>query len=149
MTTLALVLVLAAVGAGAAVAGEHDEALRATAMDYAMGWYTGDAERIKGALHPDLAKRILRVDPETGNRSLDHMGAAKLVEYTRKGGGTRTPESERRHDITVLDVTGNAAVVKLVMHAWVDYLQMVKMEERWVIVNVLWEITDSPPAGGR
>ena len=59
----------------------------------------------------------------------------------RKGGGTTTPAETRRTDVTVLDVYGNAASVKLEMHDWIDYLHMSKMGGRWVIVNVLWEFT--------
>jgi len=129
-----------------ALAGGDEEALRATAMDYAMGWYTGDAERMEGALHPDLAKRVLMVDPKSGRRRLEHMSAMTLVQSTRKGWGAQVPEETRRTDVTILDVFGNAAVVKLEMHDWVDFLQMVKMEDRWVIANVLWELTPEAKA---
>ncbi len=30
------------------------EAITATALDYAEGWYEGNAERMERALHPDL-----------------------------------------------------------------------------------------------
>ena len=53
------------VGAAAfAVVPEDEAAIKATALDYLEGWYSGDAERMERALHPDLAKRIVRVDPE-------------------------------------------------------------------------------------
>ena len=39
----------------------------------------------------------------------------------------------------MLDVFGNAAVAKVVMADWIDYLQLVRVEGRWLIVNVLWE----------
>ena len=146
MRLLANILLSIAISALPALAGSEDDALRATALDYGMGWYTGDADRMESALHPDLAKRILKVDAETGNRTLEHMGATQLVEATGKGWGAKVPEETRRTDVTVLDVFGNAAVVKLEMHDWVDYLQMVKMEDRWVIVNVLWEMTPEAKA---
>ncbi len=113
-------------------------AIRATALDYIEGWYTGDGDRMARALHPDLAKRI--VWRRGGNEELGHMTAAELVSSTRRGGGSRTPESERQKDVTVLDVFRNAAVVKVVARDWVDYLQIAKWEDRWVIVNVLWEL---------
>src|SRR5690242_18620326 len=40
------------------------EAIRRTALDYIDGWYTGDAERMRRSLHPDLAKRIQRPDAD-------------------------------------------------------------------------------------
>ena len=117
------------------------EAIRQTALDYAEGWYEGDADRMERALHPDLAKRVLVPDPRTGKGKIDHISAMGLVQAVRKGGGTRTPTETRRTDVTVLDVYGNAASVKMEMHDWIDYLHMSKMGGRWVIVNVLWEFT--------
>lgn len=35
-------------------------AIRQTALDYIQGWYTGDAARMQRAVHPELAKRVLR-----------------------------------------------------------------------------------------
>ena len=39
----------------------------------------------------------------------------------------------------MLDVFGNAAVAKAVMADWIDYLQLSRVDGRWLIVNVLWE----------
>lgn len=138
--TLALTLV-----AAAAVAGTDEEAITQTALDYGEGWYTGDAERMERALHPDLAKRHLSVDSR-GRPVVEHMSAMKLVQATRAGWGKNTPEEKRRTDVTILDVYGDAAVVKLVMHDWVDYLQMSRIDDHWVIVNVLWELTPEAKA---
>ncbi len=117
------------------------EAIRNTALDYGQGWYAADAERMERALHPDLAKRALMPDPRSGKGMIDHFSAMGLVQATRKGGGSRTPTDKRKTEVTILDVSGNAASVKLDMHDWVDYMHMVKTDGRWVIVNVLWELT--------
>jgi hypothetical protein len=91
-------------------------------------------------LHPELAKRIVRTDPATGQSRLEHMGAEQLIQRTGAGGGAKTPEAERQRDVTILDVFGNAATVKAVMSGWVDYMHLAKADGRWVIVNVLWEL---------
>lgn len=127
---------------------EDEAAIKATALDYLEGWYTGDAERMERALHPDLAKRIVRVDPEGKWDRVDSMSALTLVQYTRKGYGTKVPVEERQADITVLDVYGNAAVVKAVARDWVDYLQIGKVNGEWKIINVLWEMKPQPVEDG-
>jgi len=123
---------------------DDEAAIKATALDYLMGWYTGDPERMERALHPDLAKRIVRVDPEGKWDRVDNMSALTLIQYTRKGYGKKVPVEERQADITVLDQFGNAAVVKAVARDWVDYLQIGKVNGEWKIINVLWE-TKPPP----
>jgi hypothetical protein len=116
-------------------------AIKQAALDYIEGWYEGNAERMERALHPDLAKRIVRPHPENKNFSrLDHMGAMSLVQGTRRGGGKQTPKDKQLKDVTILDVFGNAASVKIVASDWIDYLHIARFNERWVIVNVLWEL---------
>jgi hypothetical protein len=124
------------------VAADHQALIKQTALDYAEGWYEGNAERMERALHPDLAKRIVRND-DKGNSRLDNMGALLLVQSTRRGFGKQTPKEQQQKDVTILDMMENSAVVKLEMRDWVDYMQIGKLNGRWVIVNVLWEM--KPP----
>lgn len=120
--------------------------IRATAMDYVEGWYEGDPERMRRALHPELVKRIVVSDTATKRSVLQSMGASALVNGTIHGWGRDTPRDRRQKDVTILDVFGGAASVKTVMADWIDYMQMAKVDGRWVIVNVLWE--RKPGAGG-
>ena len=122
---------------------EQQEAIRRTALDYIDGWYTGDAERMRRSLHPDLAKRIQRPDAE-GNLRVENMGADELVGWTEKGIGTA--DAARRNDVRVLDVFGRAATVRVDASGWVDYLHLVETETGWQIVNVLWELRTTEEA---
>jgi hypothetical protein len=113
--------------------------IKQTALNYIEGWYEGSAERMESALHPELAKRIVRTNPEGFSR-LDQMSAMTLVQGTRRGGGKSTPKENQQKDVTILDVFENAASVKVVASEWIDYLHMAKFGGKWVIVNVLWEL---------
>ena len=114
-------------------------AIRQTALDYIQGWYTGDGARMERALHPELAKRIVRSD-SLGRYRLDTQSAMTLVQNTRNGGGKETPEANRLDDVRILDIYRNAASVRIDASNWIDYLQVAKWRGRWVIVNVLWEL---------
>jgi hypothetical protein len=115
-------------------------AIKATALNYAEGWYEGNAERMEKALHPELAKRIVRTNPETGRSNLQQMSALSLIQGTRNGGGKDTPKEKQQKDVYILDIYENAASVKAVMSGWVDYLHIAKWNGEWRIVNVLWEL---------
>ncbi|MGH7472081.1 MAG: nuclear transport factor 2 family protein, partial [Longimicrobiales bacterium] len=78
-------------GAAHAQTSADSAAIRATALDYVEGWYTGDAARMERALHPELAKRIVNTNPQNGRSSLGSQSAMTLVQYTRAGGGKDTP----------------------------------------------------------
>ena len=130
---------IATAQAQATVSDADKAAITQTALDYLEGWYAGDAERMERALHPELAKRIMRTNPQ-GQSRLEQMGAMTLVQYTRRGGGKNTPKDKQQKDITILDVFENAASVKAVATDWIDYLHVAKSNGKWVIVNVLWEM---------
>ena len=136
---IATLIVVATTTTGSArtQADTDRDAIVKTALDYIEGYYTGDAARMERSLHPDLAKRIVRIDP-AGKPRLDHMGAPQLVKIA--GSRANAPKlAQQQKDVTVLDVFGNTASVKIVANDWIDYLHVAKWEGRWVIVNVLWE----------
>ena len=146
MSIRILVAALAFVPAAlTAQAAADSAAIRATALDYIEGWYTGDAERMERALHPELAKRIVRTDPASGRSSFSSMSALTLINGTRAGGGTRTPAANRRNDVRILDIFEGAASARVDASDWVDYLQLARWNGRWVIVNVLWELRPHEP----
>jgi len=115
------------------------EAIRQTALDYIEGWYEGNAVRMERALHPDLAKRIVRTNAQ-GQSQLQQMSAMGLVQGVKRGGGNQTPKEKQQKDVIILDLFENAASVKIIASDWVDYLHIAKSNGRWVIVNVLWEL---------
>jgi len=138
--TLILITVLV-VAAGTPLAGQtsaDSAAIREAALNYVEGWYEGSAERMTRALHPDLAKRIVRSNQ--GASQLGQMTAAELIEGTRRGGGTRTPKEQQQKDVVILDIFGNSASVKATMSGWVDYMHLARWNGEWRIVNVLWEL---------
>jgi putative lumazine-binding protein len=111
-------------------------AIRATALDYIDGWYTNNAARMERALHPKLAKRMVWAD-STGKSHLVDLTALELIQGTRAH--PPTPASERRKEVQILSTFGNAAVVRIDAQDWVDYLQEIKWNGSWKIINVVWE----------
>jgi hypothetical protein len=138
LVTLLLALFAIAPVARAQTASDST-GIRTAALDYAEGWYAGDGDRMARAVHPELVKRILVTDTATGRAFVQTMGASALVNGARHGYGKGTPPERQLKEVRILDVFGNAAVAKVVMADWIDYLQLVRSDGRWQIVNVLWE----------
>ena len=136
---VSILLLLAFASTAGAQTPADAAAIKQTALDYIEGWYEGNAERMEKALHPELAKRIVRTNQE-GRSRLDQMSAMSLVQGTRSAYGKNTPKEKQQKDVTILDVFESAASVKVIAADWVDYLHMAKFSGRWVIVNVLWEM---------
>lgn len=121
---------------------EDFDAIMRASLDYLEGWYNGDTERMARSLHPDLVKRTLVKDPDRGMWQLWRSTTAeRLVGYTREGGGTEIPESERVYQVTIQDIFRHIASVQCISPMFMDYLHLAKFEDKsWLIVNVLWEV---------
>src|SRR5438046_9954445 len=99
--------------------------IRQAVLDYIEGYYDGDAARMERAVHPELAKRIVRTN-EQGRSQLGQMRAMTLVQGTRAGGGRDIRAANRRKDVRILDIYQNAASATLDASAWVDYLPLAR-----------------------
>jgi hypothetical protein len=119
------ILLIAFVFSAAGQTDAERDAIKRTALNYAEGWYEGNADKMESALHLDLAKRIVRTN-DKGQSGLGQMGAMSLVQGTRAGSGKQTPAAEQQKDVTILDMLGGAATVKLEMRDWVDYMHVGK-----------------------
>jgi hypothetical protein len=78
-------------------------AVRQAALDYVQGWYKADVERMRRCLHPELAKRVIRRDPETGEMRLYHLTQPQMIAKTQAGGGAEeAPRDKLYYDVSVL-----------------------------------------------
>ena len=121
----------------------RDKAIRNTVLKYIQAYYQGDADLGIESLHPNLAKRTVKTDSQTGRSRLEPMSATTLAERWRAGLGKSIPEDQRQMDITILDMYEEMASVKLVTAGWVDYMHLAKFDGEWAIVNVLWALKPS------
>lgn len=134
-----------AVHPAAAQTAVDSAAIRQTALDYIDGWYSGDADRMEHALHTHLAKRLVYTD-QMGQSRLVDLTAEELIQSTRAAVG-KIPREQWRDSVTVLNVFGNDAVVRIDATTWVDFLEEIKWNGSWKIINVIWE-NRPRPAGG-
>jgi hypothetical protein len=113
------------------------EQITAAALDYIEGWFDGDAERMRRALHPELAKRSLETD-DAGVERLETLTADQMIGWTAEGMGRKEDPADRRIEITVDHIDDRIATATCVCAVYVDYLQLARTPEAWKIVNVLW-----------
>jgi hypothetical protein len=113
------------------------EALQA-ATDYIEGWYAGDAARVEKVLHPQFVRRIAAVTV-AGDDFFWEQDRAQFLEAVRRGGDKATPADQRQIQATVRDLARTTALVRVDSAYYVEYLSLVKLRDRWQVVNVLWE----------
>jgi hypothetical protein len=111
----------------------EQELITRTALDYFEGWFDGDAERMRRALHPGLAKRALDEDG-----TLNETTAAWMIEATAEERGKRNGVEI---DVEVVDVYGDIATAVVRSSVYREYLHLLRTDEGWKIVNALWQRT--------
>lgn len=112
------------------------------ALDYAEGWYSGEAQRMLQAIHPDIDKAI--PIPANSGAYLKYSSYSWLIEGTRAKRGI-LDNDKWKLSVNILNINNDVANVKINSAKFNDYLQMIKTEGQWKIINVLWNYgTDSP-----
>ena len=123
----------------AASADVGDEAkIRAAALDYIAGVLENDPTRMERALHPELSK-CAYLPGLDGKPQLSQMSALALIQ--RVGAPGRRLDPSRHAEVVILDRYEGAASVRTTFDEWIDFLHVVKVENEWKIINVLWELT--------
>ena len=113
----------------------EEEAIRGAVADYIEGYYTGDARRVERSLHPHYLKHMIITGVDEQLRIIDKTGL-ELVQEVRTHGPSDLPVSERKEQISLLDISGDMASVKLVAAHWTDYMTLLKSNGQWKIVSV-------------
>ena len=114
---------------------EEKAAVENTLRDYIEGWYKGDTVRMDRSLHDDLVKRIPVKDSTNLDLKLRMVPKSRMVELTGKGGG-ENPDAA--YQIFVDDIENDIATGRVLSPEYLDYLHLVKTNEGWQIVNILF-----------
>lgn len=137
MKKIALLLVVA-IAAAAAVwwpttsAQDKDEAGVRKAIEYYLqGHATGNGENHRKAFHPEAKLFWIRDGKFAQRTSEDYIAGAP--------GKPADDEAQRKRSIEMIDITGNAAVAKVVLDypnaKLTDYMSLLKIDGEWKIVN--------------
>ncbi|MDC8003901.1 nuclear transport factor 2 family protein [Aureisphaera galaxeae] len=119
--------------------GQDKEKIERAALDYIEGFYEGDTTKIKRSIHPDLSK--LGYGSSSGGSKEHIMTYERAIGFARDVAGN--PEWAAPKDavkkIEILDAQDKIACVKLTLYWGIDYLLMVKYDDKWMISKVLWQ----------
>lgn len=140
MRKFIMIPVLISIMVSVATAESPDDmsAIRETAMNYMQSWYDGDAEMMTSSIHETLCKRHFR-NAHDREKNLRHISASEMISYTAGGYGKRLCREACDITVVILDHYQKMANVKVVSPHYYEYLHVVKMNGKWVIVNTLYQ----------
>lgn len=124
---------------------ENDSlSIKETALNYIEGLFTNNYERVEKAIHPELAKRVIKKD-DKGNYRLSNMGYSELLYYTNTlQAKDENPDEPFKAEVIIYDITKDIATIKLTQNKYkfFDYLHLGKVNGDWKIINLLWARTE-------
>lgn len=143
----ALILLMALIAIPLAGQSKEDSlAIKKAVLDYVEGWATGNTDRIQNAVSPELSKRRVftagdLVVVQDMSRSL--LCAAALANKQGVRMPDLTPGKDLAQEVRILDMDGTNASVKTwnKKYGFFDYLHLSKAGGKWMIINVLWDIS--------
>lgn len=111
-----------------------EAAVRAVVQRYLHGLKFNDVESLKGAFHPDA--KFFFVDDH------EDLGQLSQTEWYEQFKGSAGHEEQGELGIVALDVTGNAAAVKVYEEyptsTYTDYVSLLTLNGEWRIVNKIY-----------
>ncbi|MEM9000267.1 MAG: nuclear transport factor 2 family protein [Bacteroidota bacterium] len=118
--------------------------IKQVVLDYIESQHHVKPEQFERAVHPRMVKRTFWTDKSTQKEYLRETftDAMILLAESYNQNGDKFPEKPKK-EVILLDVTSKMASAKLIADEWIDYLHIIKLNEKWQIVNVLWQFNDT------
>lgn len=133
--------------AQAEVAASPDAAAVArAARDYIEGFYEGDSAKIVRSVSPTVVKYGYYIPKGDSVYHGEAMTFAEMLDYVGKvkARGRPVPASAPRQ-VSLFEVLDQTAAAKVVAWWGTDYLHLARIDDRWMITQVVWQ--SPPPAG--
>lgn len=111
--------------------------IRQAVADYTEGVYSGDATRLERAVLPDVSRSCPRKLPRTDRFALTYTTCSQLLENARAKVGV-LPDTARHLAVSIINIDSIVANVKVTSASFHDYLQLLKIDGQWRILNILW-----------
>lgn len=142
MNRVATLLLLLLFYTPALAQDSEEEAIREAVSHYLQGHATGDGAHHEMVFHPESKLFWIRDGQLNQRTSAEYIAGAS--------GKPADDEAERERRIAMIDVTGDAAVVKVELDypsaLITDYFSMLKVDGEWKIINKIFTV--APKADG-
>ncbi|MEM7381236.1 MAG: nuclear transport factor 2 family protein [Bacteroidota bacterium] len=120
------------------------DAVKAACMDYIHTFYHADTTLAYKSIHKSLRKTGFYFAEEENKYSEQlEMPFDQLISLAKRwnADGSRANENSPK-EVTIFEVSDKTAVAKVSAVWGIDYISLMKIDGKWLIVNVLWQ---SPP----
>jgi hypothetical protein len=138
VTLLVILLAFFSYSAQNEVNASDEQGIVEAAMDYMAGAHEGNPTRIERSVHPELTKVSIRPLGKTGVFYLYKAGFTRLRELVRANVIPLPKEDRDKIKVTIFAIKEGLAAALAKGPMFYDYLQLAKIDNKWMLINVLW-----------
>ena len=141
-TILLFALLFSVLGVAANAQASENDAVRVPLENYIKGHATGDGQYMRKAFHTEGNLIFIRDGGFMTRSFADYISGFS--------GKPAADEAKRKRNIESVDVSGNAAVAKIILDypttRFVDYMSLLKIDGEWKIVTKIFYAEPKKPA---
>jgi hypothetical protein len=114
--------------------------IKEKSVGYLLALQQLNPQLMKESMNPKLAKRSFRYDFKSKKEIIKEITHEQMLGFAESWNksGMKFP-TKPDNQVIILDIYNHIASVKLVSDNWVEYLHLVKTNDEWSIINLLWQ----------
>jgi hypothetical protein len=127
-----------------AIASQEDSlAIRKQSLGYLIALQELAPKLMDTVLNDSLNKITIGYNRKTGKQYGKATTKEQMIAFATNWNksGTMFPFNPS-NEVTILDIYNRIATVKLISDNWVEYLQLIKLDGHWEIMNLVWQYKD-------
>jgi len=117
--------------------------IKRIALGYLVALQDLKPELMNEVMNDSLNKITIGWDRASKKEYVRATTKAQMIEFATSWNKSNTQfPFNPSNEVTILDIYNRIATVKLVSDNWVEYLQLIKQDGTWSIVNLIWQYKD-------
>lgn len=114
--------------------------IKKQSLGYLMALQKLKPKLMEAVLNDSLNKITIDYDRERKEQYGRATTKKQMIEFASSWNksGTKFPLNPK-YEIKILDIYNRIASVKLISDNWVEYLQLIKLDNEWEIMNIIWQ----------
>ena len=109
-------------------------------LDYIEAFYKTEPFRLEKSVYENMVRTgFYWKGRDSSYSDLKTMSYAQLVQFAKDWNKSQWLPADAVQKIEILDVQDKTAVSKITVYWGTEYLELAKIDDRWKIINILWQ----------
>lgn len=118
-------------------------AIKKISLEYLIALQKLKPDLMNEVMNDSLNKVTIGFNRKLRKEVVTYISKERMIKNAENWNKSNTKFPKKpSNKITILDIYNRIATVKIYSDNWVEYLHLIKLDEKWSIVNLLWQHKD-------